>query len=71
MNTFPLKGDTITVAQAVKAVGLADSGGQAKHLVRAGHVTVNGQVEVQPSRKLHPGDRFGSPDQEWVVSPDE
>jgi ribosome-associated protein len=66
---FPLQGEHVTLAQAVKAVGLAGSGGQAKHLVRSGAVTVNGVVEVQPGRKLHPGDRFGTTDgSEWLVA---
>jgi ribosome-associated protein len=70
MITFVLEGDHLTLAQAVKAVGLADSGGQAKHLVRGGGVRVNGTVEVQPGRKLHPGDRFTAADgREWQVTP--
>jgi ribosome-associated protein len=63
-----LRGEHITLAQALKAVGAADSGGQAKHLVRSGAVTVNGSVATQPGRKLGPGDRFGVADGEWTVS---
>jgi ribosome-associated protein len=69
MTTLSLRGDHITLAQAVKAAGMADSGGQAKHLVRTGLVRVNGTVEKQPGRNLFPGDRFGvegGPD--WTVS---
>jgi ribosome-associated protein len=67
-NTLPLRGDHITLAQAVKAAGLAGTGGQAKYLVRLGHVTVNDAVETQPGRKLHPGDRFRVQDgAEWTV----
>jgi ribosome-associated protein len=58
MNTLTLQGDHITLAQAVKAAGFAGTGGQAKHLVRDGSVTVNGILEIQPGRKLFPGDRF-------------
>ena len=36
MTTLTLQGDHITLAQAVKAAGLAGSGGQAKQLVRSG-----------------------------------
>src|SRR5438445_316088 len=57
MPTLPLHGDHITLAQAVKAAGFADSGGHAKHLVRDGGVTVNGQPATQPGRKLVAGDR--------------
>ena len=56
--TLTLRGEYITLAQAVKAVGLADTGGHAKHLVRDGGFTVNGVAETQPGRKL-PGDCFG------------
>jgi ribosome-associated protein len=58
MTELPLRGDHITLAQALKAAGFADTGGQAKHLVRGGDVTVNGVRETQPGRKLYPGDRF-------------
>lgn len=69
MTTLSLQGDHITLAQAVKAAGLAGSGGEAKHLVRGGTVTVNGAVETQPGRKLYPGDRFRLAEgDEWTVS---
>jgi ribosome-associated protein len=69
MTALSLHGDHITLAQAVKAAGMADSGGQAKHLVRTGLVRVNGTVEKQPGRKLFPGDRFGvEGGLEWTVS---
>ena len=69
MADLPLQGDHITLAQAVKAVGLAGSGGQAKHLVRSGAIVVNGQVETQPGRKLHAGDSFNAGEAgEWVIS---
>ena len=69
MSTLTLRGDHITLAQALKAAGLADTGGQAKYLVREGHATVNGTVDKQPARKLVAGDHFGlvgGP--EWTVS---
>jgi ribosome-associated protein len=67
-HTLPLKGEYITLAQAVKVVGLAASGGEAKHLVREGTFRVNGVVETQPGRKLRVGDRFRAVDgPEWVI----
>ncbi len=69
MPTLALRGESITLAQAVKAAGLADSGGQAKHLVRAGGVRVNGVVETRPGRKLVRGDRFQAGDAEpWSIN---
>ena len=58
-GALALRGDYITLAQALKVVGVAETGGQAKVLVRTGTVLVNGVVETQPGRKLRAGDRFG------------
>jgi ribosome-associated protein len=63
-----LKGDHITLAQAVKQAGLAETGGQAKHLVRGGTLRVNGIAEARPARKLRAGDRLDdNAGHEWVV----
>ena len=64
-----LRGAYITLVQAVKVAGLAESGGQAKRLVRAGGITVNGQVEQRPGRKLVAGDRIAVEGREWVIQP--
>jgi ribosome-associated protein len=68
MNNLSLRNDHLTLAQAVKAAGLASTGGQAKHLVREGRVLVNGTVETRPGRKLSDGDRFNlAGEMEWTV----
>ena len=68
-DTLALRGDHITLAQAVKAVGLADTGGQAKILVREGTFTVNGQPASQPGLKLRAGDRFGvAGGRQWTIT---
>jgi ribosome-associated protein len=72
MQTVSLRGEYITLAQALKTAGQANSGGQAKLLVREGKVRVNGEVVTQPGRKLRPGDHFRVQDEpEWVVSASE
>ena len=48
---------TIRLDQFMKFVGLAKSGGEAKHLIQSGQVLVNGVVETHRSRKLRPGDQ--------------
>ncbi|HEV2947357.1 MAG TPA: RNA-binding S4 domain-containing protein [Gemmataceae bacterium] len=69
MNNLSLRNDHLTLAQAVKAAGLASTGGQAKHLVREGRVLVNGTVETRPGRKLSDGDRFNlAGEMEWTVT---
>ena len=59
---------TIRLDQFLKYVGLAKSGGEAKHLIQDGEVTVNGAVETHRSRKLHPGDRVSLEGREVVVA---
>lgn len=69
MPNITLRGDHITLAQAIKVAGLAETGGSAKQIIRAGTVTVNGTVEIQPGRKLRDGDRFAvSGGEEWTVT---
>ena len=48
---------TIRLDQFMKLVGLAKSGGEAKHLIQGGEVLLNGVVETHRSKKLRPGDR--------------
>jgi ribosome-associated protein len=46
----------ITLGQALKASNLVGSGGEAKVLIRAGEVRLNGEVETRRGRKLQEGD---------------
>ena len=62
-----LRGDHITLANALKVAGAAESGGQAKIKVREGDVRVNGAVETKPGRKLRAGDKIAIGEQEWVI----
>jgi ribosome-associated protein len=45
-----------TLGQALKLADLVDTGGEAKVLVQAGDVSVNGEVETRRGRKLEAGD---------------
>jgi ribosome-associated protein len=56
MRDVEIRGDTIRLGQLLKLAGLADSGGDARALVEAGRVTVNGEVETRRGRQLHAGD---------------
>lgn len=49
--------DTIKLDQFLKLKGVVDTGGQAKLLIQAGEVKVNGKVETRRGRKLMAGDR--------------
>jgi ribosome-associated protein len=50
-----LSSDT-TLGQALKAANVVGSGGEAKILIQAGEVRVNGEVETRRGRKLREGD---------------
>ena len=45
-----------TLGRALKAAGLVGTGGEAKVLVQAGEVSVNGDVETRRGRRLEEGD---------------
>lgn len=46
----------IRLGQYLKFASLVETGGQARELVSAGMVSVNGEVETRRGRQLHPGD---------------
>lgn len=47
----------IQLDQFLKLTGIVGSGGEAKHIIQAGDVMVNGEAEVRRGRKLRPGDK--------------
>jgi ribosome-associated protein len=51
-----VRGDVIRLGQLLKVAGIAGSGSDAKALLAAGGVTVNGEPEERRGRQLHPGD---------------
>jgi len=52
---FQLKGEHVRLCELLKLAGIAESGGQGKHLVAAGEVTVDGQLESRKSAKIRAG----------------
>jgi ribosome-associated protein len=56
MREIEIRGYVIRLGQLLKLAGLADSGAEAKELLAAGGVTVNGEPEERRGRQLHPGD---------------
>jgi ribosome-associated protein len=51
-----IRGDTIRLGQLLKLAGVVGAGGDAKALLAAGSVLVNGEPETRRGRQLHPGD---------------
>ena len=59
--------ETITLNDALKLSGLAETGGHAKVMIQAGEVTVNGEVETRRKRKLKEGDVVRVGEEEFVL----
>ena len=51
----------------LKCAGAAETGGQAKELVAAGKVTVNGEICTMRGKKIFPGDVVTAGDSEIEV----
>ena len=54
---FQLRGEFIELDHLLKIEGVSSSGGEAKMLVAAGKVKVNGAVELRKSCKIRAGQR--------------
>jgi ribosome-associated protein len=58
---------TIHLDQFLKLSGLLATGGQAKLVIQAGEVLVNGEIETRRRRQLRPGDVVEFEGEELVV----
>ncbi len=59
MNTeFKIEGEYIELMALLKALGIAETGGHAKHIVDSGIVYKNGQIETRRRAKLVSGDKI-------------
>ena len=56
MEIITISDDFIKLGQVLKLAGLVESGVDAKIRIQEGFVKVNGEVEVQRGKKIHPGD---------------
>lgn len=56
MEIITIRDDFIKLGQALKLAGAVESGVDAKIKIQEGFVRVNGEVEVQRGKKIHPGD---------------
>ena len=56
MQKIAIEGDMIRLGPLLKLSALADSGADARELLLASRVTVNGAPETRRGRQLHRGD---------------
>jgi ribosome-associated protein len=60
VREIPIRGEVIRLGQLLKLAGIADSGGEAKDLLAAGEVRVNGEPEARRGRQLPRGDEVSA-----------
>jgi ribosome-associated protein len=59
--------ESLTLSDALKLSGLAQTGGHAKGLIQEGLVKVNGQVERRRKRRVRDGDEIEVAGERFVV----
>jgi len=67
VTSVPISGEEIRLGQLLKLAGIVDSGGEAKLLLAAGSVTVNGEPELRRGRRLRPGDKVAVDGDEYLL----
>jgi ribosome-associated protein len=68
VHDVEIAGEMIRLGQLLKLAGLVTSGAEAKALLAAGAVTVNGEAESRRGRQLHHGDVVAAGGAELRVS---
>lgn len=56
-RTVTIRDESIRLGQLLKLADLIDVGSEAKEVVAAGRVRVNGEVETRRGRQIRPGDQ--------------
>lgn len=68
MTEIPIQTDFIKLDAFLKFAGCTGTGGEAKQLIAAGKVCVNGAVCTQRGKKLRAGDRVALGAEHFVVT---
>ena len=69
-HEFRLEGDYVELNLLLKLAGIASSGGEGKHMVADGLVTVDGVVELRKTFKVRAGQVVKIGDEEISVLPE-
>lgn len=67
VEIVPIRDDMIRLGQFLKLADLIESGSEAKAVLEAGEIRVNGEVETRRGRQLHRGDVISGFDREVRV----
>lgn len=58
MDTIQINTEFIKLDSLLKFAGMVETGGEAKELIQAGHVKLNGEVCTMRGKKCVPGDEI-------------
>lgn len=67
-TTITIQSEVIELCQALKFEGVVSSGGEAKQVIAAGLVKVNGETETRKRRKIAHGDTIEFQDITYLVA---
>ena len=59
MDTIQINTEFIKLDSLLKFAGMVETGGEAKELIQAGQVKLNGEVCTMRGKKCVPGDEIG------------
>lgn len=68
METIVISREPVALYKVLKFEGLASSGGEAKAVIAAGLVQVNGEVETRRRRQMLAGDQIGFGGQQFRLA---
>ena len=71
MQQISIHTEFIKLDALLKYASLAETGGEAKQMVQAGEVKVNGEVCTMRGKKLRPGDRVEFAGQHFLICENE
>lgn len=67
-ETIEIRDESIRLGQLLKLHGIAGTGAEAKDLLAAEEVTVNGAVETRRGATIRPGDVVAAAGEEFTVA---
>ena len=68
MKEISITKEPVELYKILKFEGLATSGGEAKSVIDAGHVLVNGSVETRKRKKIVAGDTIEYQGEQYQIS---
>ncbi len=68
MQKLVIKDEYIRLCDALKLMGLAETGGIAKLMILNEEVAVNGEICLMKGKKLYAGDQFSFEGEDYMIA---